>query len=330
MRSEMPKLNLKLFLDDDYETYAGRRKRQENQVNQKHSHRAKRMAGDIAEQMDRIEHIHFTYNASRHERLWLVNSLSNFYELHWFSDVLCLIKGGKEASVYLCQADPASTADYIAAKIYRPRKFRNLKNDHLYREGRPDLGDDGLVILNVGMQHAMHKRTAYGLELLHSSWIGHEVKTLNILHAAGADVPRPYAAGDNAILLEYIGDADLAAPTLNSLMLTSREARGLFERVLWNIEIMLANGRVHGDLSAFNILYWQGKITLIDFPQAISPHENRSAYRIFLRDVRRICEYFSAQGVRCDAAKIARDMWTAHHLKLAPELDPHWLDEANE
>jgi RIO kinase 1 len=122
----------------------------------------------------------------------------------------------------------------------------------------------------------------------------------------------------------------LAAPTLNALKLSSREARGLFERVLWNIEIMLANGRVHGDLSAFNILYWEGKITLIDFPQAISPHENRSAYRIFQRDVRRICEYFSAQGVRCDAAKIAHDMWTAHHLKLAPELDPRWLDEANE
>src|SRR3989304_2242603 len=186
----MPKLNPRLFLDDEYETYAGRRKQQILQTNQKHSRRAERVAAGIANQLDRMENIHFTYNASRHERLWLVNSLGNFYELHWFSDVLRLIKGGKEGSGDECRADPCFTANYIAAKIYRPRKFRNLKNDHLYREGRYDLGADGLVILDDGMQHAMRKRTAYGLELLHTSWIEHEVKTLNLLHSAGADVPK--------------------------------------------------------------------------------------------------------------------------------------------
>jgi RIO kinase 1 len=222
--------------------------------------------------------------------------------------------------VYLCRSDETVTAKFLAAKIYRPRKFRNLKNDHLYREGRGELGADGLALLDGGMQHAMRKRTAYGLELLHASWIAHEVKTLNLLHAAGADVPEVYASGDNAILMEYIGDEDLAAPTLNTLKLGMREASVLFERALLDIEIMLANQRVHGDLSAFNIFYWRRNITLIDFPQAISPHENRNAYWIFQRDVRRICEYFIAQGVRCDAAKIARDMWTAHHLKISPSL----------
>jgi serine/threonine-protein kinase RIO1 len=132
----MPKLNPELFLDDDYDASAGRRQRQENQ---KHSRHAKRVAGNIAEQMDRIEHIHFTYNASRHEQLWIVNSLSNFYELHWFSDVLRLIKGGKEASVYQCQADPAITANYIAAKIYRPRKFRIKERSPVSRRAS-DLG----------------------------------------------------------------------------------------------------------------------------------------------------------------------------------------------
>ena len=325
----MSKINPSQFFDDD-DVYEDRRMSREQQTAPKRGRQIERVSQSVADQQDRSESMRFSYHASRHEREWIVNSLGNFYDLHWFSDVLRLIQGGKEASVYLCRADETVTAKYLAAKIYRPRKFRNLKNDHLYREGRGELGADGLALLNGGMQHAMRKRTTFGLELLHASWIAHEVKTLNLLHAAGVDVPRVYASGDNAILMEYIGDENLAAPVLNSLDLERREAQRLFERLLWNIELMLANQRVHGDLSAFNILYWQGSATLIDFPQAISPHENRNAYWIFQRDVRRICEYFSAQGVRCEAAKISRDLWTAQHLKIAPELDPRWLDDANE
>ncbi len=47
--------------------------------------------------------------------------------------------------------------------------------------------------------------------------------------------------------------------------------RPLYERLLRNIEIMLEHGIVHGDLSAYNVLYWEGQITLIDFPQVVSP-----------------------------------------------------------
>ncbi len=57
---------------------------------------------------------------------------------------------------------------------------------------------------------------------------------------------------------------------------------------------MLANNVVHGDLSAYNILYWQGDIRIIDFPQAVNPYKNPNAYRIFERDVERICQYLRA------------------------------------
>jgi RIO kinase 1 len=270
----------------------------------------------------------FTYDASRHERVWLTDSLSTLYQMRWFADVLRVIKGGKEASVYQLASHPASSVrePYLAAKIYRPRRFRSLKNDHLYREGREDLDASGNVVVNAGMLHAMEKKTEYGRELLHTSWIEHEFKTLQILHAAGADVPVPYVSADNAILMTYLGGDEMAAPTLNSLELTPEEALPLFQRVLHNVELMLAHGRVHGDLSAFNILYWDGEITLIDFPQAIAPLANRSAYRIFERDVTRVCEYFIRQGLRADPQRIAARMWTAHRYRLNPEVHPALLD----
>lgn len=271
----------------------------------------------------------FSYQASRYEAQWINDSLGGFYEQHWFEDVLRLVKGGKEASVYLCKANPAYRERYIAAKVYRPRRFRNLKNDQLYREGRDRLDSDGNVITDDGMQHAMNKRTRFGLELMHTSWIEHEVKTLGLLHAAGADVPEPLTSGNNAILMSYIGDLDGPAPALNEIELDAAEARELYQRVLYNIELMLSLNRIHGDLSAYNILYWEGKITLIDFPQAVSPLENHNAYPIFQRDVQRVCEYFSLQGVQSDPAQLAERMWQAHHYRTAPLVDPLYLDEEN-
>jgi serine/threonine-protein kinase RIO1 len=93
---------------------------------------------------------------------------------------------------------------------------------------------------------------------------------------------------------------------------------------------MLTQELVHGDLSAYNILYWQGKITLIDFPQVINPYANRSAYSIFARDVQRVCEYFTRQGIRCNPRRTAEDLWTAHGHRLSPEANPALLDAEDE
>jgi RIO kinase 1 len=272
----------------------------------------------------------FSYHASHHEREWIVDSLGNFYQMHWFDDVLQLIKGGKEASVYLCLGNETTQVSHLAAKVYRPRRFRNLRKDHLYREGREQLDENGNAITDDGMQHAMKKRTQYGKQLLHTSWIEHEVKTMQVLKQAGADVPAIFASGNNAILMSYIGEAEMPAPALNEVDLDPGEARQLFERVLANVEIMLAHDRVHGDLSAYNILYWDGEITLIDFPQAISPVENRNAWFIFQRDVTRVCEYFARQGVASDPPAIAESLWRKYRHNPMPDMDPHFLDAESE
>jgi RIO kinase 1 len=288
---------------------------------------------ELAVQIDTEDSFDFSYHASRHERVWIVDSLGGFYDGQWVDDVLRLIKGGKEAHVYQCLANPSVTGlgqPYIAAKVYRPRKFRNLKNDHLYREGRQNLDADGRGITDDGMQHAMAKRTTYGLELLHTSWIVHEYKTLQVLHQAGLDVPRPLATADNAILMSYIGDEEVPASTLNGVSLGRKEAQRLFERVLHNIEGMLAHRRIHADLSAYNILYWDGEITLIDFPQAIEPEANRNAYRIFERDVIRVCDYFSRQGVKANPPQLAAGLWKAHHYHQIPDVHPGLLNPEDE
>ena len=77
-----------------------------------------------------------TYTPSRYEGGFLRDSLQPFYVQDQIVDVMALVKGGKEASVYRCKAHPSVGVDWIAAKVYRPRQFRNLRNDAIYREGR--------------------------------------------------------------------------------------------------------------------------------------------------------------------------------------------------
>ena len=239
----------------------------------------------VRKQDDSRSNFEFTYKAARFEEWWLLDSLGDFYEHKWISDVLSRVKGGKEASVYLCQSDASDDAKLVAAKVYRPRSLRNLKNDGQYRVGRADLDESGRVILDDRALRAMKKRTAFGEELRHQSWIAYEFQTLQTLHCAGASVPRPYAMEKNAILMDFVGDRENPAPPLNTISMRGEEAKSVFASVLHNIDLMLAQGCVHGDLSAFNILYWDGGITLIDFPQVVLIGPNPAAWMIFQRDI---------------------------------------------
>jgi RIO kinase 1 len=291
-------------------------------------HRLKISGDDLLEQIDTLHEYHFTYQASRHEEWWLLDSLGPFFDGQWFDDVLQIVKGGKEASVYLCQGNPSSENRLLAAKVYRPRSLRNLRKDHIYREGRARLDADGLEIIDERQHRAIRNRTTYGQGLMHTSWIEHEFRTLCALHKAGCDVPAPLASDHNAILMEFIGDERMAAQTLNGIRLHKKEAHKLFEKVLNNINLMLDNQRVHGDLSAYNVLYFDGEITLIDFPQAINPNRNLNAYPIFLRDITRICEYFISQGVKTEPKTLAEDLWRSHGFSSEPNMlwDEH-IDE---
>lgn len=252
-----------------------------------------------------------TYQPARFEASWLRSSLRSFYDQELIVDVLAQVKGGKEANVYRCVAHPRTGAALLAAKVYRPRKFRNLANDRIYREGRPVLTVDGRPAKPTDNRivRAIGKKTPFGVQVQHTSWLMHEYVTLQRLHRAGGAVPEPFGANENAILMGYQGDARRAAPTLQEVSLGRREARALFAEVLRNVELMLQHGIIHGDLSAYNVLYWAGRVTLIDFPQVSFVQANRNAPLILQRDVRRICEYFVRQGVRSDPGATFERLW---------------------
>jgi RIO kinase 1 len=262
----------------------------------------------------------FTYQPSRYEESWLHSSLAEFYQNDWISNIDRMVKGGKEASVYLCQPGSHQKMEWVAAKVYRPRKFRNLRNDKLYREGREDLDENGNIIIDGGKLVAMRKKTNLGRQLLHQSWIQHEFSTMQLLHNAGCDLPQPLASGANGLLMEYIGERVSPAPLLQAIQLTPPEAREIAQRVFYNIELMLEHQRIHGDLSPYNILYWNQEIRLIDFPQAIHPDHNPQAYALFCRDIQKMDEYFNLYGFSMAGEEQADKLWKKFRFKQAEDF----------
>lgn len=322
----MPRIRIADFLDDDE---AGQVRVARFKQQRRNPHAVLDEIATISglNQLGASEAFTPSLGSSRHEREWIFTYLSGYYENQLLIDVLRRVKGGKEANVYVCQAHPSVGLDLLAAKLYRPRLFRNLRNDARYRDRRTVLDENGKKVTNHGALRALAAGSSYGQELRQNSWLQHEYQTLVLLHQAGVPVPRPISSGENTILMEYFGDIDHPAPSLVETTLTAEQARRSFHILIDSVEQMLALSRVHGDLSAYNVLFWDNQPTIIDFPQAVDPAQNPDAWPIFARDVERLCQHFVRYGVRTQPRKLAREIWDRHSSDLAPvspqELDPY-------
>lgn len=243
---------------------------------------------------------------------------TSLFEDGWLTSVEHIVSSGKEGTVYCCSASSRIEAEFVAVKVYRPRDTRSFKNDSIYSQGRAlnvSLNGPGGVAKAAGspdqrLNRAIKKRSKAGKRASESSWTHHEYATLTSLHRIGARVPQPFHATDRAIVMEYLGAPDSPAPKLKEVALSPPEARSVFRTLLDEIELWLSYERIHGDLSPFNILFWNRTITVIDFPQAINPYDNPLAFSLLERDVGNVCKFFTGLPEAADPGAITRAMWT--------------------
>jgi len=235
----------------------------------------------------------------------LLSSLDPLLEDRLIEEVVRPIKAGKEAVVYCCRASESLGHDLVAAKIYRPIETRSFKRDAVYQQGRERGSRPDARVLR-----ALGKKSQRGRLHKFNAWIAHEMKTLEILSAANANVPEPFERSGPVILMAYIGNAEHPAPVLATVQLEPDEANHLYGIVLSNVELFLRHHRVHADLSAFNMLYWNDEITIIDFPQAVDPRYNDDAFDLLIRDVKNVNDYFADHGVSAvDPIQHALTLW---------------------
>lgn len=259
--------------------------------------------------MSEPQSVPWTYTPTDNELVYLQESLGVFFEDQWISDILYKVRVGKEATCYCCRAHPETGGGLVAAKVYRPRMFRAMRNDWYYRIGRTMAAPDGSVAYRGRVLRALKKHTRFGKRVENLSWCRHEFDLLKLLHDRGIDAPKPIAASESAILMEYFGDDVRGAPTLHMVRLDPEDAKELFDRMIGHIESMLREYLIHADLSAHNVLWWEGEIRIIDLPQAVAADQHPGAFPLLARDVERICQYFAKQGVSSDPVGLAIELW---------------------
>jgi RIO kinase 1 len=232
-----------------------------------------------------------------------IDVLEPFFDEGWITEVIRPVKSGKEATVYLCRAGARTGEELVAAKVYRSLHQRGFKNAAVYWEG-------GMRAMSRRTKAAIARRSEHGREVLFSAWISREKETLDALHRAGANVPRPLTQLGSAFLMGWIGDEDEAAPQLRQVRFDDpSKATRIFDFLVAQVELWLAHDIVHGDLSEYNVLFWRGRPVVIDFPQALDPRFNRNAYSLLQRDLANLGGYFERFGVRRDPKALAAAMW---------------------
>ncbi|MEM7031955.1 MAG: RIO1 family regulatory kinase/ATPase [Chloroflexota bacterium] len=227
-------------------------------------------------------------------------AFDNLFEDGLITELNYTVKSGKEATVFCCKAGDTLDDEYVAVKVYRPRQFRSFKNDNSYQAGR---------VKDKRMRKAFKKKTRKWHQYQEVSWVSEEFETMCLLYTAGVNIPRPYDCAHGAIIMEYLGDEDGPAIQLKDVRLDQRQAQPLFDALIRDIALALACNRIHADLSPFNILYWNGSLVIIDFPQAVDPYSNSNAFTMFARDIDNVCAYFNRYGVDADAYFLARRLW---------------------
>jgi len=204
-------------------------------------------------------------------------------------EVLGTIKSGKEAEVFLVERFSPTKSCLLALKRYKDPSQRAFHRNQMYTEGRKFKG--------TRVRRAVQRGTRVGKAALSADWGGHEIGYLRQLWLAGADVPYPVEGEGGEMLMQFIGDDERTGPRLVDARLTRQEAEPIFEQILDNIDLFAREGIVHGDLSAYNVLVWQGKAWIIDFPQAAAISLNPHAIDLLERDLFNVCNYFRKFGL---------------------------------
>ena len=224
-------------------------------------------------------------------------------------DDLGVLKTGKEAEVSLLRRSLDGRHNLLAVKRYRGADHRLFHRDSGYLEGRS--------VRRSREMRAMQTRTAFGRDLIAGQWAAAEFAVLSQLWVAGAAVPYPVQLLETELMMEFIGDEHgVAAPRLAQLKPTPAEARGLFEQMRSVLSVLSQAGYTHGDLSPYNVVVDNGRLVLIDLPQAVDLVGNPQALDYLRRDCANICDWFRARGVTADPGELCN-----HLLDAAPGFD---------
>jgi RIO kinase 1 len=101
------------------------------------------------------------------------------------------------------------------------------------------------------------------------TWAEKEMRNLSRLREAGIFAPEPRMLRAHVLVMDFIGEGGYAAPRLKDADVPTSKLRELYTVLVQDVRTMFQVCRlVHADLSEYNILYFEGRLAIIDVSQA--------------------------------------------------------------
>ncbi|CAK9170283.1 unnamed protein product [Ilex paraguariensis] len=195
-----------------------------------------------------------------------------------FHDINGCISTGKEANVYHATR---SDGQELAIKVYKTSvlvfkdRDRYVQGDYRFRYGY--------------CRHNPRKMV--------KTWAEKEMRNLMRLKAAGIRCPAPILLRLHVLVMEFIGKVGWAAPRLKDAALSLDKLRESYMEIILAMRTLYQKCKlVHGDLSEYNILYFEGHLYIIDVSQAVDldhPH----ALDFLREDCLHVSDFFRKHGV---------------------------------
>jgi len=128
------------------------------------------------------------------------------------------------------------------------------------------------------------------------SWAHREYRNLLKAREGGVRVPTPYSVLYNILIMEFIGDEQVALKLKDK---KPEHPEKFFREIITQMKRLYKANLIHADLSGFNILNYHDKPVFIDMSQS-TPLENPNAMGYLKRDIHNICVLFKKWGVDTD------------------------------
>ena len=137
-------------------------------------------------------------------------------------------------------------------------------------------------------------------------WVRKEYRNLLRLAKWGLRVPEPIAVQKNVLVMEYIGDEISPAPRLRDTEIENPEE--VFDYLIrFTATAWQKANLVHGDLSAYNILWHEGEAVVIDVGQGVVQNHPKSE-EFLVRDVKQLVRWANRNGIDVELAEAMYDV----------------------
>src|SRR3972149_2280880 len=135
------------------------------------------------------------------------------------------------------------------------------------------------------------------------TWAQKEFRNLQQAEKAEVRVPKPLAVKSNVLVMEFIGEDGVSAPSLKEV--NPEDPEEMYGFLLTFLRRLYRKADlVHGDLSEYNVMVWRGEPVVFGMGQSV-PSSHPLARFLLERDLANLNRFFSKLGVKVLSAEEA-------------------------